>query len=245
MTYIDGFVAAVPTANKQKFINHANAGDVVFLDHGAVRIRECWGDDVPHGKLTDFHRAVKATDDETVLFSWIEWPDKATRDAGMAAAMEDPRLSSQDNPMPFDGKRLIYGGFVPVLELGDASAPMTYADGFLLAVPSANREAFTEFARVFDTIFMEFGATRIVEAWGDDIPDGTLTDFRKSVQATADETVGFSWVEWPDKATRDNGMKRMMEDPRMDPQTPGNPEMPFDGKRMVFGGFVPVVQMQK
>ena len=64
-----------------------------------------------------------------------------------------------------------------------------------------------------------------------------------AVQATADETVAFSWVEWPDKATRDAGMKKMMEDPRMDPSTPGNPPMPFDGKRMIFGGFVPVLEV--
>lgn len=77
---------------------------------------ECWGDDVPHGKQTDFYRAVEARDDEAVLFSWIEWPDKATRDAGMKNVMEDPRMDP-NNPMPFDGKRLIYGGFAPVLEI--------------------------------------------------------------------------------------------------------------------------------
>ena len=118
MPYIDGFVIAVPTANKQKFIHHANLGDSVFIEYGATRVIECWGDDVPDGKLTDFHRAVQATADETVVFSWIEWPDKATRDAGMKKVMEDPRLNPQSNPMPFDGKRMIYGGFAPVVTLG-------------------------------------------------------------------------------------------------------------------------------
>lgn len=245
MTYVDGFVIAVPKANKQKFIDHANAGDVAFVDHGASRVLECWGDDVPHGKLTDFYRAVQAKDDETVLFSWIEWPDKTTRDAGMAAAMKDPRLNPKNNPMPFDGKRLIYGGFVPLLELGDASTPMSYVDGFILVAPTAGKQAFTDYARTFDEIFMEFGATRIIEGWGDDVPDGTVTDFRKAVQAGSDETVGFSWVEWPDKATRDAGMAKMMEDPRMDPANPANPPRPFDGKRMVFGGFSPVVELKK
>lgn len=117
MPYVDGFVMAVPTANKQAFIDHANLGDPVFLEYGATRVLECWGDDVPDGTLTDFPRAVQAKADETVVFSWIEWPDKATRDAGMAAAMNDPRLSSGSNPMPFDGKRLIYGGFMPIVEL--------------------------------------------------------------------------------------------------------------------------------
>lgn len=118
MSYIDGFVLAVPTANKDKFIAHANAGDSAFLDHGATRVVECWGEDVPAGTVTDFRRAVQAKDDETVVFSWIEWPDKATRDTGMQAAMKDPRLSPENNPMPFDGKRLIYGGFSPIVTLG-------------------------------------------------------------------------------------------------------------------------------
>lgn len=121
MTYIDGFVIAVPTANKQKFIDHAEKGDSVFMDLGATRILECWGDDVPHGKTTDFYGAVKATEDETVMFSWIEWPDKATRDAAMGRMEElmktDERFSPEKNPMPFDGARMIYGGFQPIVTL--------------------------------------------------------------------------------------------------------------------------------
>ena len=91
MTYIDGFVAAVPTANKQKFIDHAKKADSVFVELGANRVLECWGDDVPEGTVTDFRRAVQAKDDETVIFSWIEWPDKATRDQAMPKMMEDPQ----------------------------------------------------------------------------------------------------------------------------------------------------------
>lgn len=117
MSYIDGVVLAVPTADKQKFIDHARKADAVFIEHGAIRVLEGWGDEVPDGTLTDFRRAVQATADETVVFSWIEWPDKDTRNAGMEKAMKDPRLSPQDNPMPFDGKRMIYGGFAPVLNL--------------------------------------------------------------------------------------------------------------------------------
>ena len=121
MSYIDGFVIAVPTANKQKFIDHATTGDPVFLECGATRVLECWGDDVPAGKQTDFRRAVQAREDETVVFAWIEWPDKATRDAGMKKMMDppmDPRMDPAKNPMPFDGARMIFGGFEPVLELG-------------------------------------------------------------------------------------------------------------------------------
>ena len=121
MSYIDGFVLAVPTANKQKFIDHAKLGDSVFIDFGATRVIECWEDDVPTGKVTDFRRAVDAKDDESVVFSWIEWPDKATRDAGMKKMMagnfNDERMDPSKNPMPFDGKRLIYGGFAPIVEL--------------------------------------------------------------------------------------------------------------------------------
>ena len=122
MTYIDGFVIAVPTANREKFIEHAKKGDSVFLDLGATRILECWGDDVPHGKQTDFYGAVEAGEEETVVFSWIEWPDKATRDAAMGKMEElmktDPRMNPESNPMPFDGKRMIYGGFQPIVTLG-------------------------------------------------------------------------------------------------------------------------------
>jgi uncharacterized protein YbaA (DUF1428 family) len=122
MPYIDGFVIAVPKENKQKFIEHANKGDSVFMELGATRILECWGDDVPDGKVTDFRRAVQAKENEAVVFSWIEWPDKATRDAGMAKMMEtmktDPRMNPETNPMPFDGQRMIYGGFAPVVTLG-------------------------------------------------------------------------------------------------------------------------------
>lgn len=118
MAYVDGFVIAVPVANKQKFIDHARQGDSVFMEFGATRVLECWGDDVPVGKQTDFRRAVQAKDDEAVVFSWIEWPDKATRDVGMEKMMKDPRMNPETNPMPFDGKRMIFGGFEPVLELG-------------------------------------------------------------------------------------------------------------------------------
>lgn len=122
--YIDGFVMAVPTANKDKFTAHAEMADSVFIDLGATRVIECWGDDVPDGETTDFRKAVKAKDDEAVVFSWIEWPDKKTRDAAMAKMMSedfsDERMDQEKNPMPFDGKRLIFGGFAPVAELKGA-----------------------------------------------------------------------------------------------------------------------------
>ena len=118
MTYVDGFVLAVPTAKKQEFIDMARSIDGIFMELGATRILECWGDDVPVGKQTDFRKAVQAKDDEALVFSWVEWPDKATRDAAMKKIMADPRMKPENNPMPFDGKRMIYGGFEPVVTLG-------------------------------------------------------------------------------------------------------------------------------
>ncbi|MGM0768394.1 MAG: DUF1428 domain-containing protein [Pseudomonadota bacterium] len=116
MTYVDGFVAAVPTANKDKYIKHASDAAVVFREHGALSLVECWGDDVPDGTVTSFPMAVKCEPGETVVFSWITWPSKEVRNAGMAKVMEDPRLQPDVNPMPFDGKRLIYGGFQRVVD---------------------------------------------------------------------------------------------------------------------------------
>jgi len=125
MSYIDGFVMAVPTAAKDAFIEHARAADSVFVEQGAIRTYECWGDEVPDGTLTDFRRAVQAGADETVVFSWIEWPDKTTRDSVMARMEElmasDPRFNPETNPPPFDGRRMIFGGFSPVVALGRQS----------------------------------------------------------------------------------------------------------------------------
>ena len=111
MSYVDGFVAAVPTANREAYKRHAEAAAAVFREHGALAVVECWGDDVPEGKLTSFPMAVKRQADETVVFSWVTWASRQARDAGMKKVMADPRLQPDTNPMPFDGKRLIYGGF--------------------------------------------------------------------------------------------------------------------------------------
>lgn len=116
MKYVDGFVAAVPVANKQQYIDHAKASAIVFKEHGALRVTECWEDDVPDGEVTSFPMAVKKQDDEIVVFSWVEWPSKEARDTGMQQAFEDPRMQPEQNPMPFDGKRLIYGGFQMLLD---------------------------------------------------------------------------------------------------------------------------------
>jgi uncharacterized protein YbaA (DUF1428 family) len=117
MNYIDGFVCAVPTANQQAYLEHARKTAAIFKDHGALRVVDTWADDVPEGKLTSFSMAVKREDSETVVFSWVEWASREARDAGWKKIMEDPRMGADSNPMPFDGKRLIYGGFSALSEL--------------------------------------------------------------------------------------------------------------------------------
>lgn len=114
MNYVDGFVVAVPAANKQAYLEQAREALPLFKEYGATRMVECWGDQVPDGKVTDFKRAVQAKEDEMVVFSWIEWPSKEVRDAGMKKMMDDPRM--KDMKMPFDGQRMIYGGFQPILD---------------------------------------------------------------------------------------------------------------------------------
>ena len=110
--YIDAFMAAVPTAKQAAYRQHVTEMAPLFKQHGALQVVECWGDDIPEGKLTSMPMAVQCQADETVVFSWVVWPSKTARDAGLAAIMADPR-TPQD--MPFDGKRLIHGGFVPLL----------------------------------------------------------------------------------------------------------------------------------
>ncbi len=112
--YVDGYVVAVKTAKKDEYIAVARLAAQVFKDHGALTVVECWGDDVPYGKLTSFPRAVQLEEDEAVVFSWITYPDKATRDACMKKSMEDPRMKHED--MPFDSKRMIFGGFESIVE---------------------------------------------------------------------------------------------------------------------------------
>ena len=117
MTYIDGFVVPVPNEKKQAYRDLAARAAEIFKEHGALRVVECWGDDVPDGKLTDFRRAVQATADETVAFSWVEWPDKATRDGAWPEMMKDERMQPDPSHQPFDDKRMFWAGFTQIVEL--------------------------------------------------------------------------------------------------------------------------------
>ena len=116
---------------------------------------------------------------------------------------------------------------------------MSYISGFVVAVPTEKKEAYRKMAAEAAELFKEFGATEIMEAWGDNVPDGKVTDFKRAVQATEDETVVFSWVVWPSKETANEAERRMMEDDRMKME-----DMPFDGKRMIFGGFEPILEVR-
>ncbi|WP_337016279.1 DUF1428 domain-containing protein [Leclercia sp. AS011] len=116
MKYVDGFVVAVPAENKEAYREMAAKAAPLFKEFGALRIVECWADDVPNGILTDFRLAVKAEENEEVVFSWIEYPSRAVRDEANQKMMNDPRMKEFGESMPFDGKRMIFGGFSPLLD---------------------------------------------------------------------------------------------------------------------------------
>jgi uncharacterized protein YbaA (DUF1428 family) len=236
MTYVEGFLTPVPTANKAEYIKHAHGAIDLFMGLGATRFVEAWGDDVPDGKVNDLKQSVGLKDDETVLFSWLEYPDKATRDAGNETMMNDPNALEGMKDMPFDGSRMIFAGFEALVEAGDPNRT-GYVDGYVLPVPAANKEAYRELAERMLPLFQEFGALRVVEAWSAETPDGQVADYNRATHKKVDEAVVYSWIEWPDKATRDAGWAKMMEDERMKPPT----EPPFDGQRMMWGGFEPIL----
>jgi uncharacterized protein YbaA (DUF1428 family) len=250
MSYIEGFVIAVPTANKDRFIAHATHGDAVFLDHGAIRILECWQDNVQKGHTTDFFGAVEARDDEAIVFSWLEWPDKAACQAvedNIEELMEtDDRLNPAKNPMPFDGKRMIFGGFAPLVDEGTPQDG-AYVQGFLVPVPAGNQAEYRKAALGMWEIMKDYGAVRVVEAWQDDVSHGEQTDFFRAVKAQDDEIVVFSFIEWQSREVCDAAHDKMMQDERMKSFMGENPDAkpPFDGKRMVYGGFRPVVELTR
>lgn len=114
MSYVDGMVIAVANHRKDEFIAFAQRMAPIMAEFGALNSVDCWGDEVPEGKVTSFPMAVQAGADETVCFGWVVWPDRATRDAGFERMMKDPRCAPATNPLPFDGMRMILGGFTPV-----------------------------------------------------------------------------------------------------------------------------------
>ena len=115
-----------------------------------------------------------------------------------------------------------------------------YIDGFIASVPTEGKAAYVEYTNRIDALFVEFGATRVVDGWGDDVPHGTVTDFYRAVAAPEGEVVVFGYIEWPDKAARTTGWDRLMQDERMKGQQP-----PLDGKRMIFGAFEAISVQEK
>ncbi|HET7816269.1 MAG TPA: DUF1428 domain-containing protein [Sphingomicrobium sp.] len=231
MTYFEGFVVAVPEGNKDAYLKQAREFAAICREFGIARHVEAWDSDVPDGKVTDFRKAVDARPDEKVAFSWFEYPDRSTRDAANERIMSDPRIKEQFADMPFDGKRMIIGGFDAIVEEGSAGGG--YADGFVVPVPEDKRDAYRELASRMAKVFRQHGATRVVEAIGDDVKRGEVTDFYRAVKAEDGETVVFSFIEWPDKATRDEAWQKIMADESLKPEG----DMPFSGQRMFWGGF--------
>ena len=239
MTYFEGFLVPVPEANKEAYRKSAADGAPLFQEFGVTRHIEAWDSDVPEGKVTDFRKAVDAKDDEKVVFSWFEYPDKATRDAANEKIRTDPRMQKLGETMPFDGKRMMYGGFEAIVEEGSEQGG--YTDGFVVPVPEGKADAYQQLAAKMAKVFREHGANRVVEAISDDVPKGEVTDFYRAVKAEADEKVVFSFIEWPDKDTRDQAWAKIMSDESMKPEG----DMPFNGQRMFWGGFEPIFDTAK
>ena len=234
MTYFEGFIVPVPEGNKEAFTAHARQLAPSLRTCGVRRQLEAWGSDLPEGKNTDFRKAVAAKDGETAVFAWFEYADRAARDAANEKMMSDPGMSEMGHDVPFDAKRMILGGFASVVEEGNGGGG--YVDGIVVPVPNAKRDEYARVAGANAKIFREHGALRVVESLGDDVPHGEVTDFYRSVKAEDGETVAFSFIEWPDKAHRDQAWQKIMQDDRM--QHGGDL---FDGKRMFWGGFDVVI----
>jgi uncharacterized protein YbaA (DUF1428 family) len=235
MTYFEGFVVPVPEANREAYRKHAADAAPLFQEFGVTRMVEAWDSDVPEGKVTDFRKAVEAKPEEKVVFSWFEYPDRASRDAANEKIRNDPRMKEMGGSMPFDGKRMIFSGFDSIVEEGSAGG--SYTDGFVVPVPEGKRDDYQALASKMAKVFRQHGATRVVEALGDDVQRGEVTDFYRAVKAEDGENVVFSFIEWPDKSTRDEAWQKIMSDESLKPEG----DMPFSGQRMFWGGFEKIV----
>jgi uncharacterized protein YbaA (DUF1428 family) len=238
MTYFEGFLVPVPESRRDEYRKHAADAAPLFHEFGVKRHVEAWDSDVPEGKVTDFRKAVDARADEKVVFSWFEYPDKAARDAANEKMTNDPRMKEMGASMPFDGKRMIFGGFDAIVEEGSSKGG--YTDGFVVPVPEGKKDAYRELASKMAKVFRQHGANRVVEAIADDISHGEVTDFYRAVKAEEGETVVFSFIEWPDKQVRDDAWAKIMKDESMKPEG----DMPFSGQRMFWGGFDPIVDSE-
>lgn len=236
MSYFEGLIAAVPTAKKDVLRQQTAEAAPLFKQFGASRVVELLGDDIPRG-ATSFKEAIKARDNEEIMLSWIEYPDKQTRDLANQKILADAKLRSIAETIAFDRKRAITAGFAPLLDEGRRGA-MGYTEGYLVIVPEAKKQAYREIAATTSKVFEDHGATRVVEAWGDDFSNVEAADFKRAVKAKSDETVVLAVVEWPSKLVRDQAMPKVMADRRLQDR---QDNLPFDRSRMIHGGFKPVL----
>ena len=236
MTYFEGFIVPVPEANRAAYEKHATDFGPIVANVGVKRMVESWDNDVPEGKVTDFRKAVDAKPDEKIVFSWFEYPNRQARDAANEKFMSDPQIAEMaGKEMPFDGKRMVMGGFKTIVEEGSPGG--SYTDGMVVPVRSDKRDQYRSMASKMAKVFIQHGANRVIESLADDVQHGKVTDFYRAVKAEDGETIAFSFIEWPDKATRDQAWGKIMADESLRPQG----ELPFAGQRMFWGGFEKIV----
>jgi uncharacterized protein YbaA (DUF1428 family) len=233
MAYYDGFVIPVPRERRAEFIEHANLFDKKLIEMGATRVVETIGLDIRPGKTTDFLQAVAAEDGEDIAFSWIEWPDKQTRDATHKAMESDAKMMAM--PMPFDGKRMIFGGFEELVRHGEDGP---YFQGFLIPVPENRKEDYRKLAEDAWDMFARHGAHSVVETWGDDVPHGKQTDMYRALKAEPGEHVVFSWMTWPSHEVAKAASEAMEAEMEV------SEDLPFNPQRMIWAGFEPVVDLK-
>ena len=234
MPYYTGSVTPVPKDKRDSYLQSLRRSWPLMQSRGAARMVETWGEDIQPGTQTDFLRAVQARDDEAVVFAWVEWPDKATSDAAWADIMENrEEFANAMGELPYDGKRMIFGGFQSFVADGSDKGG-GYYQGFLTPVPEGNRDAFEKLAHsAWEEMFRPSGCLGNHESWGDDVPHGKLTDMYRAVDAKDGEVIVMSWAGWPDRATCEEAGRKMRAAMEGKPM----PDMPFDGKRMIWAGF--------
>src|SRR5690349_8280514 len=190
MTYFEGFIVPVPEPNKAAYEKHAAEFVPLVQNVGVRRMVESWDSDIPEGKVTDFRKAVAAKPDEKIVFSWFEYPNRQARDAANEKFMSDPQMEEMGKDMPFDGKRMIMGGFDSIVDEGEGGGG--FVDGWVDPVPTDKKDAYRALAERNAKYFREYGATRLVEAFGDDVQKGKVTVYYRAVKAEDGESVVFA-----------------------------------------------------
>lgn len=234
MTYVEGFIMPVPRTNRDGFIRFSTMADKLWAAYGADRILECWPDEDSTVRTGDIFTAAQGQDCEAMIFSWIEWRDKNSRNQAMplllAKMASDPRFDQARHPLPFDNDRVISGCFRTLADHGEP-APAPYVQGFILSV-AQNREAHIQaYANASWEGLYEVGALRLLLTWEDECPADRRIDFPRLAKSGPEEKVAFAVIEWPSRAVCEAAAHKFA--PHADP--------PFDQRRMMSGGFSPVV----